>query len=170
MSSYSPERFQELFARVVRPFKPALLERSLALSEIVRRRSLTALEGQPGAQADQDEPREPGHDVADACAQTAAAEPAHDVAVSDQPGQQPDLELADTERGSGRPREDSDRNTQRRHRRGSRAGGERVADDQRRVWTWRSDDERREGDPGQQPSIELQPATPCELVSVAEKA
>src|SRR2546425_10479775 len=95
MSSYSPERFQELFARVVRPFKPALLERSLALSEIVRRRSLTALEGKPGAQADQDEPREPGHDVADACAQTAAAEPAHDVAVSDQPGQQHDLERAD---------------------------------------------------------------------------
>src|SRR5467141_4314308 len=95
MSSYSPERFQELFARVARPFKPALLERSLALSEIVRRRSLTALEGQPGAQADQDDPGKPGHAVADACAQTAAAQPAHDVAIRDQPGQQHDLERAD---------------------------------------------------------------------------
>src|SRR6266849_5755036 len=97
MSSYSPERFQELFSRVARPFKPALLERSLALLEIVRLTASPSLESKQGAKADQDDPGEPGHEMPHACAQAAAAQPADDVPVSDQPGEQHHLEGRDHE-------------------------------------------------------------------------
>src|SRR5713226_2861003 len=78
MSSYSPERFQELFSRVARPFKPALLERSLALLGIVRLPASPSLESEAGAKP-------------------AAAQPADDVPVSDQPGEQHHLEGRDHE-------------------------------------------------------------------------
>src|SRR5713226_725956 len=97
MSSYSPERFQELFSRVARPFKPTLLERSLALLEIVRLTASTSLESEPGAKADQDDPGEPGHEMPDAGAQPAAAQPADNAPVSDQPGEQHHLEGRDHE-------------------------------------------------------------------------
>src|SRR5712692_4501622 len=97
MSSYSPERFQELFSRVARPFKPALLERSLALLGIVRLPASPSLESEPGAKPDQDDPGEPGHEMPDAGAQPAAAQPADDVPVSDQPGEQHHLEGRDHE-------------------------------------------------------------------------
>src|SRR5260370_27903883 len=97
MSSYSPERFQELFSRVARPFKPALLERSLALLEIVRLTASPSLESKPGAKADQNDPGEPGHEMPHACAQPAAAQPADNVPVSNQPGEQHHLEGRDHE-------------------------------------------------------------------------
>src|SRR4029077_18656239 len=92
MSSYSPERFQEPFSRVPRPFKPTLLERSLALLGIVRPTASPSLEGEPGAKPDQDNPGEPGHEMPDPRAQRAASQPAHDVAVRDKPCEQHHLE------------------------------------------------------------------------------
>src|SRR5216684_8189835 len=103
MSSYSPERFQELFSRVARPFKPALLERSLALLGIVRLTASPSLESEPGAKTDQDDPGEPGHEMPDARAQPAAAQPADNVSVSDQPGEQHHLEGRDHEDETDRP-------------------------------------------------------------------
>src|SRR4029077_6370135 len=97
MSSYSPERFQEPFGPGARPFKLALLERSLALSRIVRRGWLAALESEPCAETDQDDSGELSHDGADARAQAAPAQPAHNVAVGDEPDEQHDLEGGDHE-------------------------------------------------------------------------
>src|SRR6267143_3234597 len=102
MSSYWPARLQVPLTRVARPFKLALLEQSLALFEIVRRGRSAALEHQPGTEADQHQPRQPGHDPADAIPQPAATQPADNVAVCDQPGEEHELEDGDHEQKSRR--------------------------------------------------------------------
>src|SRR6267143_4727891 len=94
-SSYSPERRHMLLARLVRPFKSPLLEQSLALSRIVRPAASAALESQPRPQPDQADPCEPRHEATNPRAQPAPTEPAHDMAVRDEPGQQHDLEDGD---------------------------------------------------------------------------
>src|SRR5712691_2144028 len=95
MSWYSPERTHVPLARVARPFKLALLEQSLALSEIVRRAASAALESKPCAETDEHQPGQPGHDLANASPQPAATQPADDVPVCDEPGEQHDLEGGD---------------------------------------------------------------------------
>src|SRR5260370_20332402 len=56
-----------------------------------------SLESKPGAKPDQGDAGEPGHDMLDAPSQPAAPQPADNVSVGDQPGEQHHLEGRDHE-------------------------------------------------------------------------